>query len=143
MQAIGFFEKHDTPIKADKYDDLSGVLLNNLSNDEKELLAYYLKNCTILMAFIREIFDGNIYIAPYIIYSDGEWIWPSHYFYYLNKGAMLLNTDFLNYLRSIHFQSKKLLPSEKLEVDKYIAFEMLRNMPKDIKIRNRVKRANE
>ena len=71
------------------------------------------------------LFDNAKYIGPYMIFSDGEWLWPSYFAYYVNKEKQI-NTDFLNYLRFREYSIPAFTDVDRRRVRTFLEIEMLR-----------------
>lgn len=100
MKLIGFWQEHD----GDKI--LKDYLCEphnppEVFPDAKEvdMLVKYLDNGDSILSMTLGLRDGDKSIGAYHIRSDGEWIWPSHFSYYLKNGDYrFLTKEFVNHV---------------------------------------------
>jgi hypothetical protein len=83
MKLVGFLKKYDPKIAE------AEILEENTPFANKDIydkVISYLKNGYALLDFMEFIYDddGNK-IAPLSILTDGYWIWPSYFYYYLKQ----------------------------------------------------------
>lgn len=86
----------------------------------------YLENGAVVVAFLHFVFDNmNNPIAPFIIYTDGTWVWPSYLGYYYSKHytdlipeAFLVDMKY-NSFNPPKVDDEKLLEAQKLYVNMY------------------------
>ncbi len=103
MNTIGFTKERDKNLINNSYmDDLWSKNKVIISNDDKTKVIEYLKNSNKIFSRTLAMFDDETYIGPYTIVSDGEWIWPSHFPYFLAKTDSL-DEEFYFYLKSKKF----------------------------------------
>jgi len=99
MNIIGFLKNHDLETRCSQDIILSAKNIN--PDNELDLVISYLKKWSILIActlWLTDI-DGED-IGEYIIYTDGEWIWPSYYSFYLRKyNSIKIPDEFINYIK--------------------------------------------
>lgn len=99
MKAIGFFKNHNPDILC-----AGDIVFNPQVNSRDTLdgVIAYLQKGTIITAFTLSLFDTDgEFIGPYMIFSDGEWIWPSYYSFYLRKfNSLFIPPEFVFYTRS-------------------------------------------
>lgn len=106
MKTVGFRSDRDAKIIIDKYID-SASAANELKLDElyKEKLITYLTNGISIFSITLWMYDGDNSIGPYMIYTDGVWIWPSHLAYYIERDDYrYLKADFLNFIEDNDFK---------------------------------------
>lgn len=105
MKYIGFIKEHNPIEEAISIQDIK----NNTYMNDRDIVSNvveYLSNGVLLLAWMGYFMDleDNKPIAPDSYYTDGVWVWPSYFPYYLHKYPnYLLNEDFVEYLRSKKF----------------------------------------
>lgn len=126
MKTIGFIEKHDSnTIKEEYLDKPSDFDFSTITETEKEKIITYLNKAEMVMAFTLALYDGDKYIGPYSLHSDGEWIWPSHFAYYLNKfNFSSMTDDFLNHMRAKDYKVSPLTLDQKRLVELFLALKV-------------------
>ena len=72
----------------------------------------YLEKGARVFAFLEEVFDGGIFIAPFVFYTDGKWVWPSYLPYYLKIGYWSLLPE--EFIRDV-FNAKFIVPEVSTE----------------------------
>lgn len=126
MRTIGFRKENDANVVKEKYyDDInlsSGQLING--EQEKNKIIEYLTKSDYIFAITLALYDKEYYIGPYMIFSDGEWLWPSYFSYNLIKQEYL-NEDFLNHLRQKNYTTKSLTEKQKKEATVFLEREIL------------------
>jgi len=125
MKIIGFSKVHDKVLSLSKFlfktNDRASCFLRK---EEHQLLIQYLIKSDMIFSKTLAIFDGINYIAPYMIFSDGEWIWPSYYSYNLIKEDFI-NSDFLSHVKQKSFIITPLTGEQKKELTIFLEKEML------------------
>jgi hypothetical protein len=127
MQTIGFIEEKDSKIIREEF-ILDKTRSANLQIEglEKKKIIEYLEHSNSIFAITLGLFDGATYIGPYMILTDGIWIWPSHFSYYLLKNDFLnINSDFYFYLKNKKFKSSKLSENEIKKAKFFLEKELL------------------
>ena len=105
MKTVGFIREQN-PIK------IAVPLATLRTSDEFNLVerkkvCEYLDEGVIILAWMTYFFDPETKssIAPDCYYSDGVWVWPSYYRYYIQKYPDLrIDPDFLDFLRLKNFK---------------------------------------
>lgn len=122
MKIIGFLEIHNPEVKCSKnIEDLSIACDVNYSNLESNyLVESYLALGIPIIKMISPVYDiENNLIGSYTINTDGVWIWPSYYSYYLKKYPNIkVPNDFINHIK---LNNAKLIEVSPLEL-KYVGF---------------------
>ena len=96
MKFVGIIKDHENfRVKIGLYiKDLASPIEKE---DNLDNVVFYLEHGVRVFAFLEEIFDEGIFIAPLVFYTDGKWIWPSYLPYYLKRGYWsLLPEEFIN-----------------------------------------------
>ena len=104
MKLVGFIKEYNGIEGTKNYADfLSSEELNeDLSN---KILEYLYNGISILewMGGIHDHISGSV-ISFNSYYTDGEWVWPEYFCYYLrNCSTTYLDTEFLTYLKEKDF----------------------------------------
>lgn len=126
MRTIGFRKEKDAKVVKEKYYEdinLSSAQLIN-GEQEKNKIIEYLNKSDHIFAITLALYDKEYYIGPYMIFSDGVWLWPSYFAYYLTAQAYL-NEDFLNHLRQKDYTAAPLNENQKKEATCFLEKEVL------------------
>lgn len=136
MKTIGFIKEHDSDIIKEEYlDKPSDFDFSFITETEKEKITNYLNNTEMVMGLTLALFDGDKYIDAYAFLSDGEWIWPSHFAYYLNKfNFSSMTDDFLNHIRAKDYKVSLLAKEQKHHVEMFLALKVCNLGEKDREI---------
>ena len=105
MRLTGFIKEYNNIKEAVGLTELISVDSNSGSDIEK--IVKYLNNGVLLLAWMGYFIDEktNKLIAPDSYLTDGIWIWPAYYPYYLQKyPSMRIDTDFLAHLENRNFE---------------------------------------
>jgi hypothetical protein len=122
---IGFRKEHDKKLGISKYNyELSNLDSVPLSEPEIGMLISYLEQSDMIFSKTLAIFDEDNYIDPYMIFSDGEWMWPSYLKYYLTKQKGI-NSEFLFHVKGRGYVTDPLTKQQKREATIFIEKEML------------------
>jgi len=118
MKFIGFIKKFDpkNPFSVELKDYGSS---NDLKSDELIKIIEYLKSGVSIWDWMEYWFDENdepIGGAEY--YSDGEWVWPLYYIYYLVKYKISVDHDFLAHCRKNDFKMAQIDNKQKMDLSK-------------------------
>jgi hypothetical protein len=107
MKLVGFISQYNDIDEALSLDRVIDGKMD-VYVDQKAVLGY-LKSGHLLMAWMGYFIDVRTreLIAPDTYYTDGLWVWPSYFPYYLEKYPdMYINNEFLNYVRDKNFVFK-------------------------------------
>ncbi|OMP75975.1 MULTISPECIES: hypothetical protein [unclassified Chitinophaga] len=97
MNAVGFLQIHDPHIACSR--KINSLFSDSLLDKEKLFeICNYLESGVSIVRYISNLYDedGEL-IGPNIIYTDGLWIWPSYYSFYLKKYPQILIPDDLQF----------------------------------------------
>lgn len=122
---IGFKQEYDKDLSGSKhlyYIDKNDVVI--ISDDEKEKVIRYLRHSDLIISKTFALFDGTNYIGPYMIFSDGEWIWPNYLYYFIQKEKHIAK-EFLNYIKEKNYLATNLAKQKRKEVTIFLEKEML------------------
>lgn len=126
MKAIGFLKNHSPEIKCSI--DISELLVEQVNNPEILLKSItYLENGIIVIPFTLWLTDiDGENIGPYIIYTDGYWMWPSYYSFYLKKYPNIyIPNEFIIYIQKNQNSTLKLSVDEKSYAE-YLTIDLLK-----------------
>ncbi|UPK67897.1 hypothetical protein [Chitinophaga filiformis] len=103
MKFVGIIRDHENfRVKGGRY--IKDVTASAGKEDYLDNVVFYLEHGVRVFSFLEEVFDGGIFIAPLVFYTDGKWIWPSYLPYYLNRGYWsLLPGEFISDVFSAKF----------------------------------------
>jgi len=104
MKLVGFIKQYNDIEEALSLDIVIDVKMRG--NVDQRAILKYLKEGYLLMAWMGYFIDIRTreLIAPDAYYTDGLWVWPSYFPYYLEKyPGMYIDSQFLNYLRDKNF----------------------------------------
>ena len=130
MKMIGFRERFERVLMRSEYfyaSDPANAL--PISTEERQAVINYLESSDRVFSMTLAQFDGEYYIGPYMLFSDGEWIWPSYFSYFISKGEPI-DRSFLQHLRERNFSSKSLTAEERKKVVTLIEIEMMNSSKK-------------
>jgi hypothetical protein len=128
MNTIGFTKEIDDKIIEEKFlDKPENYGRLNLNDSEKIQLIDYLNNSEVIFSITLGLMDNETYIGAYRILTDGGWLWPSHFSYYLNKNGLLVsNPEFLDSIKNRRFRPRHLTKEEKAIAISFLENEALR-----------------
>jgi len=101
MKVVGFIKELDNFAWSSPLQNQITEMAN--SADLIERLISYVEKGRLVMGWMGYFIDleTNEHIAPHAYLSDGTWIWPSYYAYYLRKYRNLkLDEEFIRYLEA-------------------------------------------
>jgi hypothetical protein len=124
MKMIGFREEYDIVLAKSKYNYRDGGRSILLADRGKDLLLSYLEVAYVVMSKTLALFDNENYIDAYMIYTDGVWVWPSYFHYYLNKGEYVC-VNFYEYVKANNYLFVPLTELQKREATIFVEKEML------------------
>lgn len=94
---------------------------NEMNQEIHSKLLTYLNHGVVVFSFmeISEDIEGN-QIGPYEICTDGIWIWPSYFSYFLKKYPNYkIDKPFLDYVKLHDFKIRKLKQEEIQKIENY------------------------
>lgn len=120
-KAAGFLKIHSRYIECSK--ELELYLTADVRDAATtEAICGYLASGTMMIAFLHYYMDGETPIEPAAIYSDGVWIWPSYYSYYIRKHPnLLVPAEFVTRMRDNLFCIPELSNENKMYVEYMLA----------------------
>lgn len=96
----------------------------NLSDIEEKLVQEYFKNAKLFFSKTLALYDDETYIAPYMLFSDGEWIWPSYLPYFVNK-EKAISEPFFAHMQKNDFQILPLSKDKIFEITSLVEKEFI------------------
>lgn len=105
MKLLGFIKEHNCIQDAVSLNELISSASESHSNIEKVIK--YLNSGALLLAWMGYFIDEKTKkpISPDSYFTDGIWVWPSYFPYYLGVYPnMKINPDFLNHLENKKFE---------------------------------------
>jgi hypothetical protein len=144
MKTTGFLVAHEQKILGEAITYLDSE--DGVTIDERNLASIlrYLEAGKIIFAMTLSIQDkaGDI-IAPYEVYTDGEWVWPRYYSYYIEKKEIIsISLAFLRKMESIDFSIPKVSIEQLSEAQIFFESILIKNnlgFKKHVKSGNRSK----
>jgi len=116
MNYVGFIKEYDNIDEAIPYNSLFREKENNI--DLTKNIIDYLNNGILFfgwMGYIKDLKDNELAV-PQDYYTDGNWIWPAYFPFFLTKYTnVYIDPAFKNYLTSNKFIFKCILSED----DKY------------------------
>jgi hypothetical protein len=119
VEYIGFIKEIESNIRsAIKMDEM--FVDSHFDDKERQLVINYLKDGQIFggaMSCLRDKLDGEP-IGPLQYYTDGKYIWPEYYPFYLSKYKnYYIPGEFLDYLKKNNFEYRSLNEEELNKID--------------------------
>jgi hypothetical protein len=115
MKMAGFIRRLDDGIisKVVDYDRLNENAVTIEQPVMDNVLSYLAMGKMIFaITLALEDTDGS-YIGPYALYTDGEWIWPEYYSYFIRTGQVTtMPKDFLDQMSVNHFAVPPVEPAK-------------------------------
>lgn len=135
MKPIGFLKEHDLGLSELKSVEqlLNPKISNNASMFGK--LINYLETGVTVWPLLVWLYDKDgTSIGPCSLKTDGRWIWPSYFVYYLKKHPnMEISLDFLDDVAENDFEVPDLSKKELLEAERYLVDLFKIKIPKSFK----------
>jgi len=120
MKLICFIKEHDKIEEAKEYKNILGHEHELNNNQVINKIINYLDNGVYLLGWMNTIvsLDTNELIVPNCYYTDGNFVWPAYFSYYLRKYPNYkIDSDFLKHLEKNNFDFSKIKISNKLKLD--------------------------
>ncbi len=125
MKIIGLLEEHDSDSFCTRTlnERLSGST-SIVSVKEKQMLINYLNRGVPVMKLLSFLIDvDGEHIGPHVLYTDGIWLWPGYYSFYIQKYAQLsVSEEFIKHVEKKQFEDIEISVSEK----KYIEYILMK-----------------
>ena len=97
MKLVGFIKEHNSIVEAQEYSFIKGNNSRNQGIDEK-IIDYLNSGVLVLawMGYFMDLEDSSL-ISPDSYYTDGVYVWPAYFPYYLKKHPnYLIDDEFLS-----------------------------------------------
>ncbi|GAA0891743.1 hypothetical protein GCM10009122_14220 [Fulvivirga kasyanovii] len=121
MKFVGFIKEEDKNIQGAKpfFEMFNGM---DLDENSRKRIIEYLTNGHVIsatMTFVRDLKDGEG-IGGLTYHSDGKFIWPIYYVFYLSKYSNFkLDKDFVDYAKSQDYVMKNIGKQELMEIENF------------------------
>lgn len=120
MRLIGFIREHDAVIESTTFD----TAFAEIENDPHivQVVTEYLNKGKLFFGWMEYFTDlaSKERIAPHGYYTDGEYIWPAYYPYYLTKYSnYLLDEEFAIYVQ-VQREPKPLSGTELKKIEDFL-----------------------
>lgn len=126
MRATGFTKEFDAKVVRDSFlGNTEESVQKAVSPEEILRIAEFLEKSDKVFAITLAIRVGDEYV-PYIMRSDGEWIWPGHLGELVRSRDIDLNEDFLEHVRSRQYRVRPLSKDEIRKIEFFIVKGLLR-----------------
>jgi len=119
MKTIGFLTLHDKTYNGSK--DLKELIETPRAYSKREVIIQYLESgydFTGVPLMLHDDDDEPMFGLAYL--TDGEWIWPNYFSYYLKKYPnMEIDIEFIKYLEENNFSFEKPSKEKIREIDSF------------------------
>ncbi|WP_128330791.1 hypothetical protein [Apibacter sp. HY039] len=131
MKYIGFIKEFDDVIFAKEFKDC----VTHIYRDNTGIIKYLEKGTYFggWMEAVTEVENDDIFVSNLEYFTDGEWVWPAYYSYYLKKYQnFYVSPKFLEHInknkeKQINLTEKELLNMEKMFFIEYKKEEFIEN----------------
>ena len=116
MKLVGFIKELDRYTWASPLCD--ELCVENNSEELVNNIISYLEKGKVILGWMGYFVDLRTqdHIAPHAFLTDGEWVWPSYYQYYLKiYPNYKLNNNFINFLRQKNFIMEEILNEDSIQ----------------------------
>ncbi len=116
MRLIGFIKEHNNIEEAVAFSDIKDT--DNNYQEITKIIDYLNDGILVLgwMGYFTDIEDREVLISPDSYYTDGVYIWPKYFPYYLKKYPnMFIAKEFENHIIEKEFKIKKDIDINKIE----------------------------
>ena len=106
MKLVGFIKEHDHKLGY----SFNDVMQKSLKEYDTEAIINYLDKGVLIFGWMGYFNDLEIDepVAPHAYFTDGIWVWPSYFSYYLGKyKSITFDDEFLHYLEDKNFEFQK------------------------------------
>lgn len=83
------------------------LVLDAIGNDERENIADYLGNAAGLFSmgyWTDPVTDDPKDVIPFVLATDGSWVWGTPWEYFVDSYGAALPADFLTHIRALEYQ---------------------------------------
>jgi hypothetical protein len=128
VSRVGFYAELE-PGKPDLYHgSIRDAIADQPSPDEQELISYLERGIPLIdiMEAGQDVISGDGYIAGCSsLLSDGTWIWRLDLPYYLSRYHLRLDSEFVEHVRSTHYEAPSLSQTEVISLAREVVFNVL------------------
>ena len=135
MHFVGFLKRHEPMICAtEAYPITMGG--GRFTMAERNAVIDFLDQGTAIIPFLHWVHDTDGQpLSPHIIYSDGQWIWPSYYKVYLQKYPQIsVPAAFVKHVKNGIDVNTELKGLDRHYVEYLLAIQMKIHLPSNHKI---------
>jgi hypothetical protein len=128
FKTIGFCNEQDENSVHKEYIEDVFVKFDTslLFEGERKKILNYLNEGTMVHSTLLALFDAATYIAPNMLLSDGEWIWTSHFGYYLKKfNFSRMTNEFLNHIRNKNYKVSPVSKKQRTDIEVFLGLKLL------------------
>jgi len=121
MTYIGFIKEFDKNIRAAlTFQEMAKLSGNAIPDETRKKILHYLRNGFFLAGAMSFIYDfDNEKIGNLDYYTDGTYVWPSYYAFYLNKYPHLyINPEFISHTENTEFTIPAITDARLAEMDR-------------------------
>lgn len=118
MEYLGFIKEFDKNIRSGKnFSEMFST--ENYSNTLRERIVSYLESGNFFGGAMSYIYDFDRQaIGNLNYYTDGTYIWPSYYIFYLKKfNNFVIDEQFITYLEDNNYEKKVVNKDRLKEID--------------------------
>ncbi|MBG6148964.1 hypothetical protein IWQ47_001733 [Aquimarina sp. EL_43] len=122
MKLIGFIKEHNDVKGAVSFADINKDALEN-NKPLFEVIDYLNKGTLVFswMGYSEDLDNGEL-ITPDSYHTDGVFVWPAYFPYYLNKyPEYKVNEEFLVHLANNNFHQDELNPNTVKNIEKWLS----------------------
>ncbi|WP_343307725.1 hypothetical protein AAHN97_11350 [Chitinophaga niabensis] len=119
MEFIGFINECDRNIRSARPFKEMFVTSNVDEEARKKFIEYLAKGQFFggVMTYMRDLIDGED-IGPMNYYTDGKYIWPVYYLFYLKKyPSFCVSSEMIAYLETVDYSFRELDNQELGKID--------------------------
>ncbi|SMD08375.1 hypothetical protein [Pedobacter africanus] len=130
MKYVGFIKENTNIKEAISFEDM---IKSKADYDHETLkkIKSYLSNGLLVFSWMGYTQDPikKVFIAPDGYSTDGEWIWPDYYYYYIDNYSIEVDREFFMHMSKVGFDLK--ISDKLLESQGTIEDEMQKKFNKD------------
>ena len=132
MKAIGFLKKMEEGVigQALEYGKFDKNMVDVPPSDVEKVLSYLKQGKMIFSMTYGMEDDKGRYVGPYAVYTDGEWIWPGYYSYYVgSKDVSAIPGDLFDKMGAHDFNVSPMTETEELQAKNFFWDLLIQNNP--------------
>ena len=107
MKYVGFVTESDEIKESVRFDDLVKIP-ESYDTETLEKIEQYLSAGQIVFGWMGYSVDPltKQFISPHCYLTDGKWVWPHYYYYYIEKYGVEVDPEFFRHMKSVSFKFK-------------------------------------